>query len=132
MTYADDMCDIIGSHAAEKLRFFIRVNPDTREQQVLYARENLGWEEAKADAVDAELQELIAKKSYEAQMEAGEITQIIKVADEMVMFTGFIEEEVVVVTFERGILGDLPPIVAEFRDYMTENDIDLTALAVPE
>jgi hypothetical protein len=36
----------------------------------------------------------------------------------MVMFTGFIEDEVVVVTFERGILADLPGIVGEFRGYV--------------
>jgi hypothetical protein len=50
----------------------------------------------------------------------------------MVMFTGFIEDEVVVVTFERGILADLPGIVGEFRGYMEANDIDVTALSVSE
>ncbi|MFB6302418.1 MAG: hypothetical protein ABEH78_06105 [Haloferacaceae archaeon] len=87
---------------------------------------------ARADAVDQEGQELVAKQSYEAQMEAGEVTQLIKVADRMVAFTGFIEDEVVVVTFERDILGALPPMVDDFREYMIANGIDFTALASPE
>jgi len=132
MSYARDMCDIIESHAGNRLRFFVRVAPDTRDKTVLHVRHDLEWTDSRAEAVDAELQELIAKKSYEEQMDAGDVTQIIKVADEMVMFTGFIEDEVVVVTFERGILADLPAIVAEFREYMLENDIDFTSLATPK
>ena len=38
----------------------------------------------------------------------------------------------VVVSFERGIFGDLPRIVAELRQYMQSHDIDFTALAAPE
>lgn len=129
MPYAADMCDIVADHAEEKLRFFIRVDPDTREQELLYQRDDLEWTDERSDAVDAELQELVVKDAYEKQMAAGEVTQIIKVADRMVMFTGFIEDEIVVVTFERGILGSLPPIVADFREYMLHHDIDFTALA---
>jgi len=132
MTHAEDMCSIVRGHAGEGLRFFVRVDPETRDQDVLYARDDLEWDEADSQAVDAELHELVAKGAYEDHMEAGEVTQIIKVADRMVMFTGFVEDEVVVVTFERGILADLPAIVADYREYMIEHDIDFTALAVPE
>ncbi|MGZ0747455.1 MULTISPECIES: hypothetical protein [unclassified Haloparvum] len=132
MSYAEDMRDIIVSNVGDRLRFFIQVDPETRTQDVLFAREDLEWSDRKAAVVDSELHELVAKESYEEHMEAGEVTQIIKVADRMVMFTGFIEDEVVVVTFDRGILQDLPAVVAEFREYMIDNDIDFTALAVPE
>lgn len=132
MTYAEDMRDIIVSNAGDRLRFFIRVDPETRTQDVLFAREGLEWTDRDAAVVDSELHELVAKESYEEHMDAGEVTQIIKVADRMVMFTGFIEDEVVVVTFERGILQELPTVVREFREYMIDNDIDFTALAVPE
>lgn len=132
MTYAEDMRDIIVSNVGDRLRFFIQVEPEARTQDVLFAREDLDWTDRKAAVVDSELHELVAKESYEEHMNAGEVSQIIKVADQMVMFTGFIEDEVVVVTFERGILQDLPAVVAEFREYMIDNDIDFTALAVPE
>lgn len=132
MSYAEDMCEIVQSHAGERLRFFVQIDPETRSQNVLHARDDLEWTDPKAEAADTELQELFAKEAYEAQMDAGEVTQIIKVADEMVLFTGFIEDEVVVVSFERGIFGDLPAIVGEFRRYMQSHDIDFTALAVPE
>jgi hypothetical protein len=126
MAYAADMCDIVENHAEEKLRFFIRVDPETREQDVLYRRGDLEWTDERAAAVDAELKELVAKDAYEKQMDAGEVTQIIKVADEMVMFTGFIEDEVVVVTVERGILRVLSPVVNDFREHTLANEIELT------
>lgn len=132
MSYAEDMRDIVAANVGEGLRFFIRIDPETRNQEVLYQRDDLEWTDRKAAVVDSELHELVAKESYEEHMEAGEVSQIIKVADRMVMFTGFIEDEVVVVTFDRGILGDLPAVVGEFREYMVEHDIDFTALAVPE
>lgn len=132
MTYAEDMRDIIASNVGDRLRFFIQVDPETRTQDVLFAREDLEWTDRDAAVVDSELHELVAKESYEEHMDAGEVSQIIKVADRMVMFTGFIEDEVVVVTFERGILQDLPTVVGEFREYMIDNDIDFTALAAPE
>lgn len=132
MTYAEDMRDIIVSNVGDRLRFFIQVDPETRTQDVLFAREDLEWTDRDAAVVDSELHELVAKESYEEHMDAGEVSQIIKVADRMVMFTGFIEDEVGVVTFERGILQDLPSVVGEFREYMIDNDIDFTALAAPE
>lgn len=132
MSYAEDMRDIIVSHVGDRLRFFIRVDPETRTQDVLYTRDDLQWSDRKAAVVDSELHELVAKESYEEHMEAGKVSQIIKVADQMVMFTGFIEDEVVVVTFERGILADLPAVVGEFRKYMIDHDIDFTSLEVPK
>lgn len=131
MTYAEDMRDVIVSNVGDRLRFFIPVDPETRTQDVLFAREDLEWTDRDAAVVDAELHELVAKESYEEHMDAGEVSQIIKVADRMVMFTGFIEDEVGVVTFERGILQDLPSVVGEFREYMIDDDIDFTALAAP-
>lgn len=132
MGYAEDMCDIVVSHAGRKVRFFVRIDPDTREQDVLHEREDLEWTDADADAADSELQELVAKTAYEAQMGAENVTQLVKVADDMVLFTGFIEDEVVVVSFERGILGVLPAMVGEFREYMLDHDVEFTALAAPE
>ncbi|GAA0282454.1 hypothetical protein [Halobacterium noricense] len=132
MGYAEDMCDIVVSHAGRKVRFFVRIDPDTREQDVLHEREDLEWTDEDADAADSELQELVAKTAYEAQMGAENVTQLVKVADDMVLFTGFIEDEVVVVSFERGILGALPAMVGEFREYMLDHDVEFTALAEPK
>jgi hypothetical protein len=132
MSYAEDMRDIVVSNVGDRLRFFIHVDPETRAQDVLYTREDLEWTDRDAAVVDSELHELVAKESYEEHMDAGEVSQIIEVADRMVMFTGFIEDEVVVVTFDRGVLADLPTVVGEFREYMVEHDVDFTSLAVPE
>jgi hypothetical protein len=128
MGYAEEMCDIVVSHGGEKVRFFIQADPATREQEVLYARDDLEYTEQDHGAVDSELQQLIAKEAYEAQMGAENVTQLVKVADNMVIFTGFIEDELVVVSFERGILGLLPQMVGDFREYMQANDIDFTEL----
>ncbi|MFB6268904.1 MAG: hypothetical protein ABEH83_03110 [Halobacterium sp.] len=132
MGYAEDMCDIVVDHGGEKVRHFVRVDPDTREQDVLHTRDDLDWTPDDAEAVDTELQELVAKPAYEAQLGAENVTQLIKVADDLVLFTGFIEDEVVVVSFERGVLPALPGMVAEFREYMVDHDIEFTALDAPE
>lgn len=126
--YAEEMCDIVVSHDGEKVRFFIRADPETRDQEVLHAREDLEYSNQDCQAVDSELQQLIAKEAYEAQMGAENVTQLVKVADNMVVFTGFIEDELVVVSFERGILGILPQMVADFRAYMQDHDIEFTEL----
>lgn len=115
MGYAQEMCDIVVSHGGEKVRFFVQVDPETREQEILYARDDLEFTEQDAHAVDSELQELVAKEAYEAQLGAENVTQLIKVADNIVVFTGFIEDEVVLVSFDRGVLGALPKMVANFR-----------------
>lgn len=130
MGYAEEMRDIVLDHGGEKVRFFVRVDPDTREQDLLHAREDLEFTEADEEAVDTELQELLAKEAYEAQLGAENVTQLIKVADNIIVFTGFIEDEVVLVSFERGVLAALPPMVADFREYMQDNDIEFTALAM--
>jgi hypothetical protein len=70
LEYARDTCEIVATHAANRLRFSVHVDPDTRGQTVLRAREDLGWADSRADAVDTELQELIAKKSSGARMDA--------------------------------------------------------------
>lgn len=129
MSYAEDMCDIVVDHVDGKARYFVRVNPDSREQDVLFVREDLTWDESRAELVDRELQTFAEKELVAEQMNAEEVTQLIKVADDSVLFTGFIEDEVVVVHFERGILGYLPDIVDEFHEYMVANDIDFTRLS---
>jgi hypothetical protein len=128
MGYAEEMCDIVTSHGGEKIRFFIRADPETREQEVLHARDDLEFTKDDHHAVDRELQELLAKEAYEAQLGAENVTQLIKVADNIVVFTGFIEDEVVVVSFERGILGVLPELVADVRAYMQNHDSEFTEL----
>ncbi|GAB6878540.1 hypothetical protein JCM17823_08140 [Halorubrum gandharaense] len=131
MSVAEDMGEIVRENTGERLRFFIEMDPETREQTVLYKRDDLEWTEERARAFDDELFELTAKKSYEAHMDAGDVTHIIKVADEMVVFTGFIADEVVVATFERGILVDLGSMIDDFREYMIENDVEFTSLQRP-
>lgn len=128
MGYAEEMCDIVVSHGGEKVRFFVKADPKTRDQEVLYARDDLEYTDQDHQAVDSELQQLIAKEAYEAQMGAENVTQLVKVADNMVIFTGLIEDELVVVSFERGIFGVLPKMVADFREYMQNHDIDFTEL----
>lgn len=130
MGYAEEMRDIVLRHGGEKVRFFVRVDPDTREQDLLHTREDLEFTEDDREAVDSELQELLAKEAYEDQLGAENVTQLIKVADNIIVFTGFIEDEVVLVSFDRGVLGALPPMVADFREYMQANDIEFTALAM--
>jgi hypothetical protein len=131
MGYAEDMRDIVVDHGGEKVRFFVRADPDTREQDLLHVRDDLEWTDDDEQAVDTELQELVAKPAYEATLQAENVTQLVKVADDIVVFTGFIEDEVVVVSFERGVLPALVPMVADFREYMVEHDIDFTKLDAP-
>ncbi|WP_254537098.1 hypothetical protein [Halomarina litorea] len=130
MDYADNMCAIVTDHAGDLVRYFVRVDPDTREQDLLHLRADLRWTDHRRAEVDSELLELVAKEAYESKMDATNVTQIIKVADTKVLFTGFIEEEVVVAAFDRGIFGVLSGIVTEFREYMLANDIEFTELSL--
>lgn len=130
MSYAEDMCAIVVDHADEKVRYFVRAFPETGERDVLYLGSDDAWGDKQEELIDRELEEFATRESYAEQMDAGEVTQLIKVADDSVLFTGFIEDEVVVVHFERGILGYLPDIVDDFNEYMMANDIDFTSLSV--
>jgi hypothetical protein len=56
------------------------------------------------------------------------VNQVIKLADSKVLFTGFIDDQVAVASFERGIFTRLPPIVGDFREYLEEHDIDFVSL----
>ena len=61
-------------------------------------------------------------------MGAENVNQIIKVADGKILFTGFVDDEVVVAAFERGILPVLPAVVDDFREYMRDNDVSFISL----
>jgi len=123
-----DMCDIVREGAGEKLRYFARADGDTREVEVLHLRADLEWTDQREREVDAELNEILARESYEYLMDAENVNQIIKVADTKVLFTGFVDDDLAVAAFERGILPVLPSIVGEFREYMREHDVDFIAL----
>ncbi|QLH78969.1 hypothetical protein HZS55_17440 [Halosimplex rubrum] len=128
MSVVADMAEITERHAGESLRYFAEVPPDSREVTVHHRREGLVWTDAREREVEEELHELTAKASYEEAMDATNVNQIVKVADDKVLFTGFIDDTVAVAAFERGILATLPAIVAEFREYMIEEDIEFVAL----
>ncbi|WP_128476416.1 hypothetical protein [Halorussus pelagicus] len=131
MSIAEDMCSITLDHAGEKLRYFVRADPDNgdhSEVETLHLREDLDWTDRRQREVESELLELVASESYEELMGADNVNQIIKVADTKILFTGFVDDEVVIAAFERGILPILPTVVDEFREYMLERDVSFIAL----
>ncbi|WP_115864544.1 hypothetical protein [Halorussus litoreus] len=155
MTIAEDMCSITSEHAGRKLRYFVRADPENgngnegdsiserdldstdapgsevaadQQIEVLHLREDLDWTRRRQREVESELLELVASESYEALMNAENVNQIIKVADDKILFTGFVDDEVVVASFERGILPVLPTVVDEFRSYMRERDVSFISL----
>lgn len=131
MTIAEDMCSITLEHAGGKLRYFVRADPDvgdSEETEILHLREDLEWTDRRRREVESELLELVASESYEELMGADNVNQIIKVADTKVLFTGFVDDEVVVAAFERGVLPVLPAVVDDFREYMVDRDVEFIAL----
>ena len=128
MAVLDDMADITAEHAGDKLRYFAGVDPETGEVTVHHLREDIQWTDHQEREVTEELHEVTAKESYEHTMGVDNVNQVIKVADTKVLFTGFIDEQVAVASFERGIFTLLPPIVSDFRDYMLEHDIEFVSL----
>ncbi|UPW01120.1 hypothetical protein M0R88_03220 [Halorussus gelatinilyticus] len=131
MPIAEDMCSITLAHADEKLRYFVRADPDdgdSSEVDVLHLREDLDWTDRRQREVESELLELVASESYEELMGSENVNQIIKVADTKILFTGFVDDVVVIAAFERGILPALPTVVADFREYMRDNDVSFIAL----
>ncbi|UIP00604.1 hypothetical protein Hbl1158_04380 [Halobaculum sp. CBA1158] len=124
----EEMATITERHAGEKLRFFAVVDPDDREVDPVRLRSDLEWTENREQLVQGELMEVVAKESYEQEMNATNVNQIIKVADDKVLFTGFVADDVVVAAFDRGIFGSLPPIVSEFAEFMRAHDIDFVSL----
>lgn len=131
MDYAHGMSNIIVEHAGEKVRYIVRGEPDTGDRDLLHLRDDVTWGDDHQRIVDHELEQLTAKEVYADLMGEGEVTQSIKVADDSVLFTGYIEDDVVIVQFERGILSYLPDIVADFHVYMVEHDVDFTSLSMP-
>jgi hypothetical protein len=128
MAVLDDMAEITAEHAGDMLRYFAGVDPETGEVAVYHLREDIEWTSHQEREVTEELHEVTAKESYEHAMGVDNVNQVIKVADSKVLFTGFIEDTVAVASFERGIFARLPPIVAGFREYMLEHDIDFVSL----
>ena len=128
MAVLDDMADITAEHAGDKLCYFAGVDPETGEVTVHHLREDIQWTDHQEREVTEELHEVTAKESYEHTMGVDNVNQVIKVADTKVLFTGFIDEQVAVASFERGIFTLLPPIVSDFRDYMLEHDIEFVSL----
>jgi hypothetical protein len=130
MPSAEDMCSITADHAGDKLRYFARADPDhdDRDVEVLHLRDDLEWTDRRERELDSELLELVASESYEETMGAENVNQIIKVADGKILFTGFVDDEVVVAAFERGILPVLPAVVDDFREYMRDNDVSFISL----
>lgn len=132
MGYATGMTEIMVNHAGEKVRYVARGVPDTGEHDVIHLRDDVSWDEDHQQLVNHELEQYSQKGVYADLMGEEEVSQRIKVADNSVLFTGHIEDEVVVVQFERGILDYLPDMVSEFHEYMVEHDIDFTALSMPQ
>jgi len=128
MAVLDDMAEITAEHAGDMLRYFAGVDPETREVTVHHLREDIEWTDYQEREVTEELHEVTAKESYEHTMGVENVNQVIKVADSKVLFTGFIDEKVAVASFERGIFARLPPIVADFREYLREHDIEFVSL----
>jgi hypothetical protein len=128
MTVVADMAAITADHADDALRYFAEVDPDSRDVTVHHRRADIEWTDERERTVEEELHELTARESYEAAMDATNVNQIIKVADDKVLFTGFVEGTVAVAAFERGVFAELPAIVAEFREYMLEHDIEFVSL----
>lgn len=132
MDYAVGMSEIIVNHADEKVKYIVRGEPETGEQDVLHLRDDVTWDDDHQQLVNHELEQYSMKGVYADLMGEEKVTQRIKVADNSVLFTGHIEDEVVIVMFERGILGYLPDMVDEFHEYMVEHDIDFTSLSMPQ
>ncbi|NEU55834.1 hypothetical protein [Halorussus sp. MSC15.2] len=131
MTICEDMCSITLDHADDKLRYFVRTDPETGETddvELLHLRDDLDWTDRRQREVESELLELVASESYEELMNADNVNQIIKVADTKILFTGFVDDEVVIASFERGILPVLPDVVADFREYMLRRDVSFISL----
>jgi len=120
MAVLDDIAAITAEHAGDKLRYFAGVDPETREVTIHPLRDDIQWTNHREREVTEELHEVTAKESYEHTIGVDNVNQVIKVADSKVIFTGFIDEQVAIAPFERGVFALLPPIVADFREYMIE------------
>lgn len=72
MTVIEDMCAITLDHAGEKLRYFVRANPED-EIDVLHLRDGLKWTDRRESEVESELMEIIASESYEYLMDADNV-----------------------------------------------------------
>lgn len=125
-----DMAEITAENAGGTLRYFVGAAPDDREIERLYLREDVEWDENRDREIQSELDGLVAVDTYETLMGAENVNQIIKVADDKILFTGFVGDEVAIAAFDRGVFPLLGNIVAEFRDYMEEHDIEFITLDV--
>ena len=128
MAVLDDMARITAENADGTLRYFARADPETSETEPLFVREDLEWTEERQGEVEGELMEAVAKESYEYMMDVDNVNQLIKVADTKILFTGFVDDEVAVAAFDRGVFPHLPAMVAEFRSYLEDHDVEFIAL----
>ncbi|MFB6308852.1 MAG: hypothetical protein ABEH35_05930 [Haloarculaceae archaeon] len=128
MDVLEDMAEITADNAGGTLRYFAGGDPDTRDIEPLFVREDLEWNDAREEEVESELLGVAAKETHEYFMAVENVNQIIKVADTKVLFTGFVEDEVAVAAFDRGVFPHLPEMVAAFREYMIEHDVEFVTL----
>jgi hypothetical protein len=99
MTVIEDVCEVALDHTGEKLRCFVRGHPD-ESTDVLHLREDLERTDHRESEAESELLELVATESYEYTMDADNVNQIIKVADTEFLFTGFVQDAVVIAAFD--------------------------------
>ncbi|GGL72450.1 hypothetical protein [Halocalculus aciditolerans] len=123
-----DMATITEENAGGTLRYFVGATPDDRDVERLYLRDDVEWNANRDREIESELDSLVAVDTYETLMSAENINQIIKVADDKILFTGFVGDKVAIAAFDRGVFPHLDDIVSEFRAYMEEHDIEFIAL----
>jgi len=128
MAVLDEMARITAENADGTLRYFASGDPETEAIEPLFVREDLDWTDGRQAEVEGELMEVVAKESYEYMMDVDNVNQLIKVADTKILFTGFVDDEVAVAAFDRGVFPHLPAMVAEFRSYLEDHDVEFIAL----
>jgi len=128
MAVLDAMARITAENADGTLRYFASGDPDTETVEALFVREDLEWTDERRAEVEGELMEVVAKESYEYMMDVNNVNQLIKVADTKILFTGFVDDEVAVAAFDRGVFPHLPAMVGEFRSYLEAHDVEFIAL----
>lgn len=125
-----DMAEITAENAGGTLRYFVGATPENRNVERLYLRDDVEWDENRSREIQSELDSLVAVDTYETLMDAENVNQIIKVADDKILFTGFVGDTVAIAAFDRGVFPHLNDIVSSFRAYMEEHDIEFIALDV--
>jgi len=128
MTVLEDMAEITADNADGTLRYFASGDPETGEIEPLFVREDLAWTDGRREEVEGELLEVAAKATYEYMMDVDNVNQLIKVADSKILFTGFLNDNIAVAAFDRGVFPHLPAMVGEFRSYLEAHDVSFISL----